>query len=133
MEKSWVSLLLIVIVILTVRTILAWRGPTMNVQELNENWVAAKPAKDVRLIDVRQPEEFAEGRVPGAVNLPLGELDRSFDALATAQTIYVICRSGARSAVACEKLSKRFPEKRVVNVAGGTGAWIGAGLPVEKN
>lgn len=133
MEKTWLSLLLIVIVVVAVRTILAWGGPIVKVQELNKIWIVAKPGKEVRLIDVRQPEEFAGGRVPGAVNLPLGDLDKSFDALATSQTIYVICRSGARSAAACEKLSRHFPEKRVVNVEGGTSAWIDAGFPVEKN
>lgn len=60
------------------------------------------------LIDVRSPEEFADGHLDGAVNIPVGELDRRFDevaALAGAdKTVVVYCRSGRRSASAAKAL-----------------------------
>lgn len=133
MGNSWLSLLLIVIVVVAVRTILAWGGPNVNVQELKKLWNIEQRAKGIELIDVRQPEEFLGGRVPGALNIPLGELEKNYDSLASYQTIYVICLGGGRSATACQKLAARFPDKRVVNVEGGTNAWIGSGFPVEKD
>ena len=133
MGNSWLFLLLVVIVVVAVKFILAWGGPNVNVQELKSLWDIEQRVKGVELVDVRQPEEFVGGRVPGALNIPLGELDKSSDSLASYQTIYVICLAGGRSAQACQKLSAKFPDKRIVNVEGGTNAWIGAGFPVEKD
>ncbi len=54
----------------------------------------------VQIIDVREPHEFSEGHVPGAVNVPLGEVTPGRilpEAPDTAQTVLVYCRSGRRS------------------------------------
>lgn len=132
MGNSFLSLLLIVIVVVAVRMIMAYGGPSVNVQELRKLWNIEQRAKGVELIDVRQPSEFSAGRVPGALNIPLGELEANYGSLQSAQTVYVICLSGNRSAAACQKLAAKFPDKRVVNVEGGTSAWIGSGFPVEQ-
>jgi rhodanese-related sulfurtransferase len=80
------------------------------------------------LVDVREPYEFAEGHVPGAVNIPLASLGGRLKELdPTAETI-VICRSGHRSATAA-KLLKRAGFTDVHNVRGGTMAWRG---PLER-
>lgn len=83
------------------------------------------------LIDVRTPGEFAAGHVPGARNVPLDELDARLGELGAAdREVYVICQSGGRSARASAALASKGLHP--VNVTGGTGAWVSAGLPVEK-
>ena len=89
----------------------------------------------VEVIDVRTPAEFREAHLPMARNVPLGDLDaehlrqgRNGDA---EEPLYLICRSGNRSTKACEKLhAAGFVN--IVNIEGGTQAWIDAGLPVVR-
>jgi rhodanese-related sulfurtransferase len=89
----------------------------------------------VDLIDVRTPMEFREAHVEFARNVPLdtlnpGQLMLGRKAPAD-RPLYVICRSGGRSKQACSKFhTAGFPE--VVNVDGGTLAWLEAGLPVIR-
>lgn len=85
---------------------------------------------DIVLVDVREPDEYALGHVPGAVLVPLGTVPDQVDAFSGSPT-FVICRSGARSMRACEFLAARG--RAVVNVAGGTMAWIEAGYAVETD
>ncbi len=91
--------------------------------------------KRVELIDVRTPVEFREVRVDFARNEPLDRLDPA--AIQTARNgsaqepLYVICRSGARSQQACEKLMAAGITN-VVNVEGGTLAAAAAGIPVIR-
>jgi rhodanese-related sulfurtransferase len=102
----------------------------MPVPEIDVADLARRRASGAPLIDVRQPDEWAECRAPGARLLPLGDVPERFDEVPTDQTVYVICRSGARSAKAVELLRARGFD--AVNVAGGTLAWREAGLPVES-
>lgn len=84
-----------------------------------------------RLIDVREPDEYGSGHVPGAHLVPLAEVpSRVEDCVDRAGTTYVICRSGGRSASACEHLAALGHS--VVNVAGGTMAWIMSGRPIVE-
>jgi rhodanese-related sulfurtransferase len=83
----------------------------------------------VILVDVREPSEWAEGHAPAAHLRPLGELD--LDRLPTADTYYVICRSGNRSAHATRALVEAGIDAH--NVTGGMNAWIAAGLPSEHD
>jgi rhodanese-related sulfurtransferase len=82
------------------------------------------------LIDVRQAVEWEEFRAPGAVLIPLGDLVERVDEVPTDGTVYVICRTGARSAKATVYL--RSVGVDAVNVAGGSLAWHEAGLPIES-
>lgn len=82
------------------------------------------------LLDVRNPDEFAEARVPGARLVPLPELEDRRAELPADAPIAVICRSGARSARAVELLGVHGIG--AVNVAGGTLAWIESGRPVDS-
>ncbi|HUY62596.1 MAG TPA: rhodanese-like domain-containing protein [Candidatus Paceibacterota bacterium] len=82
------------------------------------------------LIDVRTPAEFSGARPMGARNIPLDELERSVDDLRSHEEIYVICRSGGRSAAAAMLLAA-LGFGNVVNVSGGLLAWAAAGLPTE--
>ena len=94
---------------------------------------AALAAGPARLIDVRTPAEFAEARVPGAVNIPLDELASRLAEVAPdkADDLYVICASGGRSARATEALAAAG-FARPINVTGGTNGWKAAGLPTES-
>lgn len=83
----------------------------------------------VKLIDVRTPAEFQEVHVDGAVNTPLDRLDPSNHS--ADETVYFICRSGARGQNACKKFESAGLTN-VVNVAGGTEACVQAGLSVSR-
>ena len=80
-------------------------------------------AKTINLIDVREADEFAEGHLPGAINLPLSDFLERYEELDKDKPYYIICRSGARSAQACAFLEEEGYD--VTNVAGGTSAWLG--------
>lgn len=81
-------------------------------------------------IDVRESDEHAAARIPGATLLPLSEFPRRFEELPLGREIVVHCRSGARSARATEFL--RAHGYDAVNVEGGILAWAEEGLPVEE-
>lgn len=71
-----------------------------------------------QLIDVREPHEFAEGTIPGATNVPLGELQDRVNELDQERRVVVLCRSGGRSSQASELLTAAgFAD--VVNLEGG--------------
>ena len=83
------------------------------------------------LLDVRTAGEYAAGHVPGAVNLPIDELDartRGLEPL-KAGDVYLICQWGGRSARAAAALAGAGYHP--VDVEGGTAAWRSAGLPIE--
>jgi rhodanese-related sulfurtransferase len=93
-------------------------------------------AGKVELIDVRTPAEFASVHAECARNVPLHNLDpQSIMAARNGSAhlpLYVICKGGGRSKQACQKfLDAGF--SNVVNVEGGTDAWVQAGLPVKKS
>lgn len=78
----------------------------------------------VMVLDVREPAEYAFSRIPNAVSIPLGELENRWNELNREDSIYVICRTGARSDLACQLLaSKDF--KDVHNVEPGMSGWTG--------
>jgi rhodanese-related sulfurtransferase len=80
------------------------------------------------LVDVREPAEFAERRIPGAVLLPLSGLADDPEALPMDRPLIIHCASGKRSQVAAEFLS-RHGYGDVSNLEGGILAWQRAGLP----
>ena len=89
----------------------------------------------IELIDVRTPIEFQEVNSVHAHNVPLDSLDpnvlMSNRNGSTGKPLYVICMSGKRGEKACEALVKAGYSD-VVNVEGGTRAWVAAGLPVNR-
>ncbi len=87
---------------------------------------------EIHLVDVREQVEFAGGRVKGASLLPLGELEKRHSELDHSKPIYVMCRTGRRSAEAQRKLHD-LGFTNVVNVSGGIEAWKKEGLQVERD
>jgi rhodanese-related sulfurtransferase len=100
----------------------------MSVPEIDVKELATLREGGVTVIDVRKPHEYEEFHVPGSVLIPLDELVERVDEVPEADRVYVICRTGARSARAVEFLNKSGHD--TVNVAGGCLAWIDAGQPV---
>jgi rhodanese-related sulfurtransferase len=91
-------------------------------------------SQEVDLIDVRTPVEFREVHVPFARNVPLDRLEPKQIAAARSgrlnEPLYVICLSGGRGQIACEKLAA--VGLNAVNIEGGTSAWAAADLPVVR-
>ena len=93
------------------------------------------------VVDVREPAEFAQGHLPGAVNLPRGVLEfqiRAHPAIAgrttgsSALPLLLYCLTGGRSALAADSLGQLGFED-VRSLAGGLQAWRNAGLPVSMD
>ncbi len=84
------------------------------------------------LVDVREHAEFAGGRVEGAKLMPLSELERRHQEIDHTKPVYVMCRSGNRSAKAQKELHDLGFEN-VINVSGGFEAWKKEDLPFEKD
>lgn len=83
------------------------------------------------LLDVREPWEYAEGHLPGAHLVPLGELEERVGEIPRDRPILSICHSGQRSlAAAVFLLSHGYPD--VSNVDGGTAAWLQRGYPIDR-
>jgi rhodanese-related sulfurtransferase len=101
----------------------------MTVPEIDVAALAARRADGVPILDVRNPDEYVEGHVPGAVLIPLPDLVERVDEVPDdGQPLYVICAVGGRSARAAEYLRGQGID--AINIAGGTVSWIEAGHPV---
>jgi rhodanese-related sulfurtransferase len=89
----------------------------------------------VKLVDVRTPREFDALHADGARSIPLNLLEASAVVPIASEgmqgPIYVICQSGSRSAVACQRLRAAGLDN-VFDVKGGTKAWAAAGLPIVR-
>lgn len=83
------------------------------------------------VVDVREPWEYRQGHVPGAVLIPLGQLSSRLSELDPTHPVAVICASGNRSQSAAALLGQKG-FKTVYNILGGTGAWMYSGLEVER-
>lgn len=102
----------------------------MDVPEIDIVAAADRHAGGAPFFDVREPDEYVAGHVPGATSVPLGQVAGRVAEFPGGVEVLVICRSGARSAQACEILRSAGVE--AVNVAGGTMAWIEAGNRVVE-
>lgn len=106
----------------------------VTVEQANEQRTKAM------MLDVREPGEVANGRIPGSLNVPRGMLEAKADLdypnrearLADrAQPIVIYCATGGRSAMAAVALQEMgFTD--VTSMAGGFNAWTEKGLPVDK-
>lgn len=83
-----------------------------------------------QLIDVRTPREYDEGHVPGAVNVPMDQVEARLDDLGPRDPVVLICQSGTRANMTCDLLRPHRDDLLVLE--GGTRAWIDAGLPVVR-
>lgn len=85
----------------------------------------------LRIVDVRSPLEFAGGHLPGAVNIPLSDIDKTIPGVDASDRVVIVCHSGMRSLTACQKVMDSH--KDLFNLIGGTIAWKSAGFEVETS
>lgn len=85
------------------------------------------------VIDVRNPDEYRSGHVPGASLIPVNSVFQRSGELPTDKKILFVCAVGQRSALAAEMAAAAgLPADRLFNMEGGTDAWRKAGEPVEQ-
>lgn len=90
---------------------------------------AAIDADSALLFDVREPSEYADGHIPGAINLPQADLATRLEELPQDKPIYLVCKAGYRSLRAAQFLMQRGFQN-VFSVQGGTDLWREEGNPV---
>lgn len=102
----------------------------LSIEEVKEK---LEKGETFRLIDVREREEFARGRIPGAEFLCKGIIERDIEKLAPESDTHLVlyCGGGYRSALAAENLQK-MGYTNVASMWGGWRAWTEAGYPIEK-
>jgi rhodanese-related sulfurtransferase len=103
--------------------------PAVEPAELRSRLDTGEP---LVVIDVREPDEWARGMIPGAHPVPRGVLEGTLDGrLPLDAGVVLYCAVGARSALAARSLQD-MGFSRVENLEGGFDAWAKAGLPVER-
>jgi rhodanese-related sulfurtransferase len=85
-------------------------------------------ARQIELIDVREPYEYEAGHIEGARHIPLERLASQAETIAGDRPVVFQCRLGARSAMATQAFRAAGWDAR--NMAGGIRAWADAGLPL---
>jgi len=117
----------------------AWRNAGLPVTSIKQ--VTVDQLSDLlknqslrQVIDVRRSMEYQSGHVPGALTSPLAGIGKNVSTLQVDpnEPTAVICAGGYRSSAAASLLESRG-FKNLLNVTGGTSAWVNAGLPVEKS
>jgi len=104
-----------------------------SVAHLHDHWQQGEKSPiPFMILDVRTPEEYAEGHIAGATLIPIQVLAERMNEVPKDKQVYVHCHSGARSAHAAKMLAAKG-YTRIENVTGGIVAWKDAGYPVEKN
>lgn len=105
---------------------------TTDVRDLTPAQVAhLLQNRQILLVDVREPHEYAAGRIPGAVLCPLSTFDAHALPSETAVRVVFQCGTGKRSAMAARaRLAAGAPS--AAHLAGGIGAWTAAGLPTLR-
>jgi rhodanese-related sulfurtransferase len=99
----------------------------VNPQKVPSVGVAEIPA-DVTLLDVRELDEWQAGHAPEALHIPMSELTGRLEDLPADKDVYVVCRSGGRSARVTEYLIGNGWD--AVNIDGGMQSWQRAGKPM---
>ncbi len=103
----------------------------MSIHQFYPRWLtSSENSKPFYVVDVRTPEEYRQGHVPGASLKPLDQLVGLTDDLPRQIDLHLICRSGMRSQQAAKILAAQG-FTRLINIDGGTMEWIKAGYPVD--
>jgi len=103
--------------------------PEVDASTLSK-WVSE--TKDLVLIDVGTPGDFAEGHIPGSISLPLGaSFEGKSKNLSKGKTYILICPTGRRSATAAKLMMEQGFEK-IYNLKGGITDWLRKGFKIAK-
>jgi len=84
------------------------------------------------VLDVRSPEEYASGHVPGAVNIPYDQIASRIAEVPKDKDVVLYCKSGRRAGIAAEVLAGQGYE-RLQHLEGDIVAWVDKGRPVETS
>lgn len=100
---------------------------------VDQAWQMREAGEDVQFVDVREESEYANGRLPYAMHLGKGVIERDAEAKLpdTDAAIILYCGGGYRSALAADNL-KKMGYTNVISMDGGYREWTEAGLPTEK-
>jgi hydroxyacylglutathione hydrolase len=110
----------------------AWGNAALPLAEIDQMTVheLKERADEVQIVDVRSPDEWKGGRIPGAKHLFLPELEKKSGELAKDAPVAVYCDSGYRASLGTSVLQKQG--FNVHNIPGSWQAWVNAKYPVEK-
>ncbi len=103
--------------------------PQISVHDL-ATWREEQP--DLLVVDVREPFEWDEGHVGGAVHLPMREAEQRLGEVPAGRPKAVLCAGGLRSSTVISVLKRRGADGPWYNVTGGITAWQKAGYPVVR-
>ena len=95
-------------------------------KEVDIDQAAFAVAEKATVLDVREPGEYRVGHLPGAVNIPMGQLTGRFGEIDRSKPVHVVCASGPRSSATTGGPDRSRIRRRR------TDAWIRSGRPVEK-
>ncbi len=101
-----------------------------SVAEISAQETKKRQQQGAVIVDVREPSEWREGHIPGAIHMPLGSLSKCLGELDASQEIILVCRSGQRSMHATQLL-QRAGFSQVKNMTGGMIDWTRQRLPVS--
>jgi rhodanese-related sulfurtransferase len=101
-----------------------------DVRQIDAATARAEQAAGALLLDVREQDEWDAGHAPGAIHVPMSELQERYPELPARDSTLIICRSGGRSDAVAHALA-RIGRDGCANVVGGMQAWQAAGLEME--
>jgi thioredoxin 1 len=104
-------------------------GNNRDAPQVDLDQFAEALADGAAVLDVREPDEYIDGHVPGAKLIPLGELGQRVHDIPAGRPLYIICATGGRSMAAATALLNQVGID-AINVAGGTKGWIASGRDV---
>jgi len=105
----------------------------IDIHALHEKWLEAREqGKACTIIDVREAGEYMQAHIPGVKLITLGTVPSRSDEFPKNGDVYVVCQLGGRSAQAIQFLEQNYGHQNLVNVTGGTKAWVDAGYPIEQ-
>jgi rhodanese-related sulfurtransferase len=102
----------------------------MSTPEIDVDRLARARDEGATVVDVREPQEYRAGHVPGAKLVPMGQLPSRLSDLDRNRPVYVVCATGNRSAAMTDLLVHAGYD--AYSVAGGTAAWAESGRPVDS-
>ncbi|MGR6835318.1 rhodanese-like domain-containing protein [Syntrophomonas erecta] len=102
-----------------------YKIPTQDLQKMIED------GDDIQIVDIRKAEDYAKGRIKGAINIPFGEVNKHFSEFSKDKPVFVYCYTGQTAGQTVAVLNAMGINARSVN-AGFDLGWTADGLPVEK-
>lgn len=103
-------------------------APSISPQDLSQK---LKDGTAPLIVDVRSPQEFATGHIPGALNIPHDQIGQHLDEMRSDRGVALYCMVGPRARLGEQKLLEAGVE-RVLHIDGGFSAWKAAGLPTSE-